>query len=222
MGKIFRQGGFLFRLLNTLTDVLFLSLLFLFCSMPLVTIGASLTALYDSTVRCVRYKHPAPYRRFFTVLKREWKQSIPTALLWGGIIGACLIFRAMLSDLAAQNAIPAVVPEAYRVLLVLPIGAACWVFPIESRFTQRFRELNGKAFRFSLTFLPRTVVLALLSIECIQLCLDYFFPIFFMPVCLALLFSLFIEPVFKKLGGGLHKYKEEIPEERPDSTGAEA
>ena len=39
-----------------------------------------------------------------------------------------------------------------------------------------------------------------------------FFPAFFAPACMVLLWSLFIEPVFGKLGGGL---KSGVPEENP-------
>ena len=37
-----------------------LSVLWLLCSLPVLTLGAATTALYDSVVRCIRYKQPKP------------------------------------------------------------------------------------------------------------------------------------------------------------------
>ena len=89
--------------------------------------------------------------------------------------------------------------------MLLPIGCACWVFPILSRFTYGFKDLNMTALRLAIAYLPQTVVLVLSTIEMVQLCVNFIFPSFFLPACLMLLWSLFTEPVFTKLGGGLGK-----------------
>ena len=62
----------------SLTDILALSVLWLLCSIPVLTLGAATTALYDSVVRCIRYKMPRPYERFFRTFKNE---LVPGALL---------------------------------------------------------------------------------------------------------------------------------------------
>ena len=69
LGRVFRYQGGLWRALNTLTDIMALSVLWLLCSLPVLTLGAATTALYDSVVRCIRYKQPKPYARFFRTLK---------------------------------------------------------------------------------------------------------------------------------------------------------
>ena len=99
--------------------------------------------------------------------------------------------------------------------MLFPLGCACWVFPILSRFTYGFKDLNLTALRIAIGYLPRTVILVLLTVELIQLCINYIFPSFFIPACMMLLWGLFIEPVFTKLGGGLGKQKPQ--EEEPES-----
>ena len=64
LGRVFRYQGGLWRVLNTLTDIMALSVLWLLCSLPVLTLGAATTALYDSVVRCIRYKQSGPYERF--------------------------------------------------------------------------------------------------------------------------------------------------------------
>lgn len=210
--KIFNQDGFLWRSLDVVADVLFLSLLWLICCLPIVTIGAATTALYDCSVRCVRYGEGSTYKRFFNTFKTDLKTSIFSTLLWLFLIASGLLSAAFLKDMRDGTNAREIIYVAYRVFLVIPIGAACWVFPLLSRFTYKFGSLNLTALRIAIAYLPRTVVLVLLMFLVVPFCLNYVLPIFFMPACTALLASLFIEPPFAKLGGGLKNLRKQIPE----------
>lgn len=218
MRGLFRQEGFLWRALNTLTDIFALSALFLVCSLPVVTAGAALTALYDSAVRCVRYKEPAPYLRFFGTFKKELKTGIFSTLLWGVLIAGFVLARQLLYSVSGESSAAVLIGAVYYVFLLVPIGALCWAAAILSRFTFSFRDLSLTALRFTFAKLPVTVLLVIMSIEALELILNYIFPAFFLPAVLMLLWSLFIERVFKKLGAGLKKYTE-TPE--PDSEETE-
>ena len=100
----------------------------------------------------------------------------------------------------------------FRSLVTFSAALSRRIFPILSRFTYTWKDLNLTALKLSIGYLPRTVVLVLLTAETGVLCIRYFFPAFFAPACMVLLWSLFIEPVFGKLGGGL---KADVPEEDP-------
>ncbi len=207
ISKVFSPGGALWRTLNWLTDIFALSTMWLLCSIPLVTIGAATTALYDSVVRCLRFRQPGPYRRFFKTFKSDILTSIGTTLLWGLIIAVFVWVVKYLQYLGGYASAARAASVAYNVLLLIPIGAACWVFPLLSRFTFRFGALNLTAVKFVFAHLPSTVVLVLMTVEILQLCLKWIFPLFFVPSLAMLLWSLFIEPAFQKAGGGLTKDK---------------
>ena len=210
MKKIFSPDGLLWRVLNTLTDVFALSVIWLFCCLPVVTIGPATTALYDSVVRCIRYQEAGPYKRFFRTFRADLGVSIFSTILWIAVIGFGLWSLSLLRCLGEASRSAAIASAAYYIIMVLPCGAACWVFPILSRFTYSWKDLNLTALKLSIGYLPRTVILVLLTAETGLLCIRYFFPAFFAPACMVLLWSLFIEPVFGKLGGGL---KPDVPEE---------
>ena len=210
MKKIFSPDGLLWRVLNTLTDVFALSVIWLFCCLPVVTIGPATTALYDSVVRCIRYQEAGPYKRFFRTFRADLAVSIFSTILWIAVIGFGLWSLSLLRSLGEASRSAAIASAAYYIIMVLPCGAACWVFPILSRFTYSWKDLNLTALKLSIGYLPRTVILVLLTAETGLLCIRYFFPAFFAPACMGLLWSLFIEPVFGKLGGGL---KPDVPEE---------
>ena len=97
---------------------------------------------------------------------------------------------------------------------MLPLGAACWVFPILSRCELGFGALNKTALKLAVAHLPSTVVLVLMTAEIARLSVQWIFPLAFMPAVLMLLWSLFTEPAFKKHGAG-------ITPEKENSTAAE-
>lgn len=211
--RLFNPDGFLWKALDTLADVLFLSLLWVVCSLPIVTIGASTTALYDCAVRCVRYGEGSTYKRFFNTFKTDLKTSIFTTLIWILFLGCGFLSAAYLKEMRDGSKIREYIYIAYRIFLVIPMGAACWVFPLLSRFTYGFRDLNLTALRISIAYMPRTMVIVLLMLIVVPFSVTTIIPVFFMPVCTALLASLFIEPPFAKLGGGLKNLRHPLPEE---------
>ena len=211
MSRLFSPDGLLWKILNSLTDIFAFSLIWLFCCLPIVTIGPATTALYDAVTHGIRYQETGPYRRFFRTFKADLKISIPTSLFWTAIIALGFLSLSYLQALGETNRAAAIASSAYYIIMLLPIGCTCWVFPILSRFTYGFKDLNMTALRLAIAYLPQTVVLVLSTIEMVQLCVNFIFPSFFLPACLMLLWSLFTEPVFTKLGGGLGK--KDAPEE---------
>lgn len=102
LGRVFRYQGWLWRALNTLTDILALSVLWLLCSIPVLTLGAATTALYDSVVRCIRYKQSGPYERFFRTFKNELVPGLLLTLLWGAVAALGLWMLALLRQYSAE------------------------------------------------------------------------------------------------------------------------
>lgn len=219
MKKIFSPDGLLWRILNTLTDVFALSVIWLFCCLPIVTIGPATTALYDSVVRCIRFQEAGPYKRFFRTFRADLGVSVLSTILWIAVIGFGFWSLSLLRSLGEASRSAAIASVTYYFILVLPCGAACWAFPILSRFTYGWKDLNLTALKLSVGYLPRTVILVLLTAEAGMLCLRYFFPLFFTPACVILLWSLFIEPVFAKLGGGLKTASERSEADAAEGDG---
>ena len=196
--KIFSQEGFLWKGLNVLTDIIFLSTLWFLLCLLVVPIGPATTALYDAVVHGIRRREPVVYPRFFKTFKTEFKTAFLSSLLWGVLILVCVLTVRYLLALGETSRSAFAAGIAYYVVLIIPLGSACWVFPILSRFTFDFASLNKTALRFAFAYLPRTLILVLMTIEVLQWSLNAIFPFFFMPALTMLLWSLFIEPVFKK------------------------
>ncbi|MCR5663314.1 MAG: DUF624 domain-containing protein [Oscillospiraceae bacterium] len=202
--RFFNPESGLWRIFGFIGDVLLLSLLWTLCSAPLLTLGAASAALYDAVVSGFRRREPEYLSRFFRTLKRELKASLLPTLLWAAILfGAWLLLRA-LAGLAAGTA-GLVLTAAGLALLMIPLGCACWVFPLLSRFTLSFKALNGNAVRLAAGHMAASYALAAGLAAAVWLTLRLaLLPLFFLPALLALYFSLWMEPVFRR-------YEEEAP-----------
>ena len=195
---IFKADSWLWRPFGWLADLVILSLLWLVFSLPVVTLGGATAALYDAAVHSFRRKESDYLYRFFTTFKAEWKHGILPTLLWAGILaGLYLGYRAFAGSAQGDAAVMAA--YALLVLLCIPVGISCWVFPILSRFTLDFGRLNGNAVRLALAHLPASFAMALALYGCIWLTGRLLFvPLLILPSLLMLFFSLFLEPVFRK------------------------
>ena len=207
--SIFRPEGLVWSMLNTITDVLVLSLLWCTCSLPLLTLGAASTALYDAVAHGIRNAEGGVYRRFFRTFRRELKTSLGTTLLWGGILALYVYVLALLDSLAPGDTKLTLLAGAYRVLMLLPLSAATWSAVLLSRFTFGFRELVITSVRFLPAHLIASAVLGGVTWLCVWFCANYALGLTFVPALMALGWTLPAEAVFQKHGGGLTAPKPE-------------
>ena len=208
-GSLFRYKGTLWHVLNNITDVLGLSLLWLFCSLPGITLGAATTSLYDSVVRCIRYAEPGPYGSFFRTFKNELLTASLSTVLWGLIAALGIFMLRLLRVLAVESESAMLAAYAYFFVLMLLLGIVCWVFPILSRFSFGFLSLNLTALRFAFAHFFSTLALIIISFGVVWLSIRYILMLVAAPALCVLMWSVFIERAFSKHGGGLTRNVEE-------------
>lgn len=211
--SIFKPYGLVWNVCNTITDVLALSILWCACCLPVFTIGAATTALYDSAVRGIRFRQEGLYRRFFRTFRAELKTGTAVTLLWGAVLILGSYMLALLEQFGPEHTQAAMLAGAYRVLLTVPLAAACWSAAILSRFTFRFWELTGMSIRFLPAHLLSSAAIGALTWIVFRYCFEFPLALTFAPALTVLGWSLAAEPVFRKYGGGLQPEDAETPAE---------
>lgn len=185
--------------MSRLVDVLVLSLLWLFCSLPLFTVGAATTALYDSVARCVRGGANGPFSRFFHTFRREFATSTAVTAAWGALLIVLgLLLRLLWSAALAGSASVAAAVACSLVFLLIPVGAACWMFPLLSRFTFRPAGLMLAGLRFALGYLPYTVVIVASGAAAVLASGFLWFPALVLPCLTALFWTVLMERAFRR------------------------
>lgn len=198
MSRFFNPESFYWKCFDKMADVLGLSLLWFFLSLPVVTIGAATTALYDSASRCVRGGEPGVYSRFFRTFKESFKPAALCTLLFGGALALLVAGHRIVAALAQENPPLLVLAVVYYVLCACVMGYLCWLFPLLSRYEYTFKGLCLTAVQFWFVHFPSTLVMALLLEICVETTAQLLFPVCFLPACLALADSIFVERAFKK------------------------
>ena len=195
-GGIFNPENGIFRYTEKMADIVILSVFWLVCSLPLVTFGPATAALYHTVVRCLRGNERNSWGVFFRTLKNNFRVGAPAGLIVLGV-GAVL---AWLQGAIYQWMAPpvgTVLYAAYWVVLLLPIGMGCYLFPVLSRFTVELGGLFSNCLRLAAAHLPSTVALALIFSLALTLCAYLPLGLVVMPVVTAFLHSLLLERIFR-------------------------
>lgn len=198
MNRFFNAENWLWKPFGYVADVLLLSCIWFLCSVPLITLGAATTALYDTVARCVRGNDNAMFSRFFRTFKQEFKTSTLSALAWAAVIGLGYGAVRVFGNSVAVTDGAVVVTVAALLLLVVVIGIGSWVFPLLSRFSFGFTGLNTTAVKLAVSQMPRTLALGVSTVLAAYLCLQLWIPFLFLPALLTLFWTVLMEPVFRR------------------------
>lgn len=196
--RFFNPDTGIWRFFGLVGDIVVLSLLWVLCSVPIITAGAASTALYDTAAHCVRRREDGVFYRFFCTFRRELKTGCLSTLLWGAVAAALFfLYRALASSQSDGQII-----SAWSMLLLLLFfalfGVLCWLFPLLSRFTFGFAALQRTALRMAPGNILRTVPMAFLVGGGIALVLRNALSVFFAPGLIAWISTYLIEPVFER------------------------
>ncbi len=179
--------------LTAVIDVVTAGLLWLVCSLPLVTIGAASSALYYAMVKSVRHERGGLTKSFFKAFRRDFKTATLIWLLFlaaGFLLGMDALFFTQMS---------AVLAAVGRILLLGLIAFFPWVFAFVSRFSNTvFGTLKFCGY-LALRSLGKTL---LMTIELVGFgVIVWLMPplVFILPGLVCLLLSLHIEPVFRTI-----------------------
>ncbi len=156
MRNLFSPDSPLMTALGTLADLVFCNILFCLFSLPLFTVGASLTALYDCTLSIVEQKEQSfIIQQFWNAFRRGFKRG--TAL---GLI--CMVAFALLGAYyVAVGALSGGLQRVYRttflVLVFLWLAVFQYIFPLQAKFRMKVGRTLKTAALLSAAALPWTL-----------------------------------------------------------------
>ena len=173
MGRLFNYDAPFWRGMNKVADIIILNLLTLLFSIPVVTIGAAVTALYDAMWKLQR-EEGSVWNNFWSSFKSNFKQSTVIWLIVAVV--SAIVGYAALFYLQVGNDKPVLLVVAMLPFLIW-VGLVSWVFPLQSRFYNTVPVTLKNAFMCAIGYLPRTVgmiVLNVLPVALFFLRLDWF------------------------------------------------
>lgn len=166
-----------------MADLMWLNVLTLICCLPIVTIGASLTAMNYMALKIARNEECYITRGFFKSFKENFRQA---TVIW-------LIFLVVILILAGDFAIIKssgvefgdIFQGIFIAISVLVLFTLMYVFPVLAKFENTVFRTIKNAFLMSLMQFPKTILMIILYVIPVVV---FFYVIQLMP--LALLFGL--------------------------------
>ncbi len=199
--KFFNPENMVFSFINKVADLVWLSILWLACSLPLFTLGASSSAMYYAVVKCVRKDLGSPTKEFFRSFKQNfWKGTAVSIFLL--LLAAALLFAdvPLLILFFESGTIQNKLLFAFFCLkVVVLVGAMCWLFPLLSRFEIKLLKLGESSLYLLLRYFYITIPAILLLAAAVYLMLVEPFLILLLPALVTLILTFLLEPVMEKL-----------------------
>ncbi len=158
--KFLNYDSPIMQFLSRLTDIFILNILFIVCSLPVVTIGASATALYSVTLKMAKNEESYIFQSYFGAFKSNFKQSTISWLI------LMLIGTVLWGDYRALGIMGEPLQRIFSFVLfaagVLLLFTALYLFPYIARFENTIKNSIKNAFMISIAQLPYTLLLLLL------------------------------------------------------------
>lgn len=196
--KLFGIDSSFTNIMGKFADVILVSILWLVCSLPIVTIATSTAAFYYALVKGVRKDRGTPTREFLEFFKNNWKQGVGISLIY-----AALGVLTMLNFTAVSGMDKAtVLYSVYRVeslWVILMFGfLTIFLFPVFSRFEygcwDTVKTSLFMAIKHTFSSILMFIVLAFVTLTSAK------YPILaiILPGLMQILFSMRIEKIFRK------------------------
>ncbi len=194
------------RFLNKLTDLMVLNILFIICSLPVFTLGASLTAMHTVNLKSVRYGDGYVIKRFFKAFRENFKQSTIAWLLFLAL-GLLLFFdiRFWQSDALPQALLSygrVMTAVSYAIAFTLVV-LATWLFPVIAKMRDPLHTQISNSFKMAVGFLPYTAICVAIEVLAVYAAIHNLGMMMMMLVfgfaLVSYICSFFIYKVFSKL-----------------------
>lgn len=187
-----------FQVSNRLGEYFLVSIYWILCSLPVLTIGTATMALYDTVARSIGKNEGTVTKRFFGTFKRELLRGVLLTVLTFAAAAALGMGYSVIYQTGQTSKAWGIFSIIYLITLFVPLGTLCWALAIESRFVYGFGELLKIAFTFTVFYLPYTA--AIVAILLAGGLAVFFAPltVIAIPAITAHLQSIFIEKVFAK------------------------
>lgn len=160
--KIFDIDSPFSRFLSNVCDIVIVNLLFVLCSIPVITAGASLSAMNYATQCMVYDKGSGVAKNFFKGFKENFKQStlyfIPAALIMASLIYE-YIFLVPQAGISGQFS-----GMLIFFLMILLVCFSSYIFPLIVRYKNGLKDHIKNGVLLTFGKLPKTVLLFLLNV----------------------------------------------------------
>lgn len=155
--KVFAYDGKFMEFIRKTGELIMLSVVFLVCCVPVLTVGSSVSSLYYSVIKSVRRDRGNVIGEFFSSMKRTLGKgcliTLEIVVWFVALHFGRKILLALDTDMGKSMSV------IYLILMTASLGVIAYIFPILSRFEMKIGGMWKLAFVMCIRFFPITVAL---------------------------------------------------------------
>lgn len=153
--NVFKYDSELMLFIGRLADLAWLSVLCFICSLPIVTMGASVTAKYYTAMKLEKGEASSITKTFFHSFKENFKQSIVLTIILDII--AVFFVADWILVLRSGSAMSAIFIGLLAIFSAMYAIISFCIFPLLSRFEMKTKDAFVNALVFGIVHLPRII-----------------------------------------------------------------
>lgn len=162
LNKIFDPQNKILQFCAKIIDLVLLNILFLVGSIPLITIGTSLSALFGVVLKWQNSEETTLYKDFIHLYKTNFKQG---TLLGSGLLVIVGVLSFDLLIMSQSDALWFRFGTAILYgMLILVFAFGIYLFALLGRYTDTTKSILKNAFLMSIVHLPKTILMILVGV----------------------------------------------------------
>lgn len=186
MNRFFSMDNKFFVFMGKVADLCLLNLVCLACCIPIVTAGASITALYYVTLKMVRNEESYIFRSFFKSFKQNFRQATIIHLIM--VAAAVLLYLDTNIVKVMGEPMSQIMSVIFAVFTLVYAMILLYLYPILAKFYNSVKNTFTNAILMAIRHLPYTFIMLLI---CALPLLIFFVPSLQIQMTLILLVILF-------------------------------
>ena len=145
------------RALSKLGDMICLNVMWLVCCIPVVTIGASTTALYTVMLKLVKNEEGYVFRGFLKAFKTNFKQS---TIIWLIVLALGIVWTVDFRVAGLMPGMAGIVMSAiFLALGFILLSVLLYIFPLTARYENGIKATFKNALILTVARLPYTLAM---------------------------------------------------------------
>ena len=163
MENLFRYDSKFWEILEEISDIVILNFLFIIFSIPIITIGASSSALYTVSLKKTNEENISVFKEFMRSFKSNFKIST-LAWIFTIILASMLFLDFYISNLISIKFIGLGLKFISTLVSILLIFNITYLFPMISKFDNTLKNTIINSTIISIQYLPYTIIMSILNV----------------------------------------------------------
>lgn len=157
MERFFNMDNKFFSFMGKVADLCMLNLVCILCCIPVVTAGASLTALYYVTLKMIRNEEAYIFRSFFKSFKQNFRQATVINLIM--LAAAFVLYLDTKIVGGMETSTGKVLGIIFALFTLIYLIVFLYVYPLLAKFYNSIKNTFKNAFLMGIRHLPYTFLM---------------------------------------------------------------